>query len=115
MSLREMLDEAKLPIPGPRGEDPQPPRSEILRLYQVGSRSVSEAVARSWTDAMLAETVPMYGEEWTRGKVLDVLIKHEVHHRAQMTVLMRQAGLTVPGLYGPAYEEWGAYNMPPQP
>jgi uncharacterized damage-inducible protein DinB len=32
-----------------------------------------------------------------------------------MMMLMRQAGLTVPGIYGPAYEEWAAYNMPPQP
>ena len=28
---------------------------------------------------------------------------------------LRQAGLVVRGVYGPAYEEWGAYNMPPQP
>jgi uncharacterized damage-inducible protein DinB len=40
-------------------------------------------------------------------------MKHEIHHRAQMTVLMRQAGLKVPGLYGPAKEEWSQYNMPP--
>jgi hypothetical protein len=30
-----------------------------------------------------------------------------------MTVLMRQAGLKVPGVYGPAREEWAAYGMPP--
>ncbi len=28
-----------------------------------------------------------------------------------MTVLMRQAGLKVPGTYGPAKEEWGAIGM----
>jgi hypothetical protein len=26
---------------------------------------------------------------------------------------MRQAGLRVPGVYGPALEEWSAYGMPP--
>jgi hypothetical protein len=26
---------------------------------------------------------------------------------------MRQAGLGVPGVYGPAREEWGAFGMPP--
>jgi hypothetical protein len=31
-----------------------------------------------------------------------------------MTVLMRFAGLEVPGVYGPAKEEWVAYNMAPQ-
>ena len=43
------------------------------------------------------------------------MVKHEVHHRAQMTVLMRQAGLAVPGIYGPAAEEWEAMGLPPQP
>jgi uncharacterized damage-inducible protein DinB len=45
---------------------------------------------------------------------LRVLIQHEVHHRGQMTVLMRQAGLEVPGVYGPAREEWAACGMPAQ-
>jgi hypothetical protein len=27
-------------------------------------------------------------------------------------VLMRQAGLSVPGVYGPAREEWAAMGMP---
>ena len=31
-----------------------------------------------------------------------------------MTVLMRQTGLPVPGVYGPSLEEWEAYGMPPQ-
>jgi uncharacterized damage-inducible protein DinB len=115
MSLREMMDEAKLPIPGPRGEDPQPPLADIIRLYEVGSKSLLDAVSQKWTDAMLLEKIPMYGEEWTRGKTLAVLVLHQTHHRGQMYILARQAGLAVPGFYGPAYEEWAAYNMPPQP
>ena len=42
---------------------------------------------------------------------LMTLINHQNHHRGQMTVLMRQAGLTVPGVYGPAKEEWAAAGM----
>ena len=114
-SLHEMCDEAKLPMDGPRGVTEPPALAEIKRQYDIQSKALAAAVARHWTDAMLAEQIPMYGEEWTRGKVLDVIIAHEIHHRAQMTVLMRQAGLAVPGIYGPAYEEWVAYNMPPQP
>lgn len=115
MSMREMMEEAKLPLGGPRGEDAQPPLAGILHAYEVGSKELAEQIAKHWTDAMLVETVPMYGEDWTRGKVLAALILHQTHHRGQMNVLMRQAGLVVPGVYGPAYEEWGAYNMPPQP
>jgi len=44
---------------------------------------------------------------------LQVLVVHQAHHRGQMTVLMRQAGLKVPGVYGPAREEWTAYGMQP--
>lgn len=43
----------------------------------------------------------MYGEIWARGLTLFYLITHQAHHRGQMTVLMRQAGLPVPGIYGP--------------
>ncbi|MBE0644676.1 MAG: hypothetical protein IH600_11400 [Bacteroidetes bacterium] len=34
---------------------------------------------------------------------------------AQLTVLMRQAGLLVPGIYGPSREEWSTYGLPPHP
>jgi uncharacterized damage-inducible protein DinB len=114
MSLRDMMDEAKEPIPGPHGEDPQPPLPDIIKAYEAGSKALVDAVTKQWSDAKLLEKVPMYGEEWARGKVLGVLVLHQAHHRGQMGVLMRQAGLTVPGVYGPAYEEWAQYNMPAQ-
>ena len=53
----------------------------------------------------------MYGEKWMRGVTLRVVTEHEVHHRGQMTILMRQAGLKVPGLFGPAKEEWSEFGM----
>jgi uncharacterized damage-inducible protein DinB len=63
---------------------------------------------------MLPVEIPMYGEKWTRGFTLYVLIAHQSHHRGQMTVLMRQAGLKVPGVCGPSKEEWAAYGMAAQ-
>ncbi len=84
----------------------------LAAAYRTASEAVAAAVASQWGDATLAEEVTMYGETWTRGKALSVLIKHEAHHRGQMTVLMRQAGLAVPGVYGPSREEWAAYGMP---
>jgi uncharacterized damage-inducible protein DinB len=32
-----------------------------------------------------------------------------------MTVLMRQAGLRVPGVYGPSQEEWSQFGMEAPP
>jgi uncharacterized damage-inducible protein DinB len=55
----------------------------------------------------------MYGETWKNGFSLWVLIAHQAHHRAQMIVLMREAGLKVPGVYGPSKEEWESMHMQP--
>lgn len=88
---------------------------EIADAYERGARSVAQAVRAQWSDDVLAGKVPMYGEEWPRGTVLSVLVRHEAHHRGQLTILMRQAGLKVPGCYGPAAEEWAAMGMPAMP
>lgn len=113
-SVPEMMKTAGLPVAGPEEDAPRPPLKEILLQYEASAKALAWTLPEAWTDAMLAEEVPMYGERWSRGKVLSVLIRHQTHHRAQMTVLMRQAGLKVPGVYGPAKEEWAAMGMPPQ-
>jgi len=114
-TLQEMTSEAKLHVDGPKPDAPQPALADIVCHYETASRSLVDAVRREWSDTKLAEKVPMYGDEWSRGQVFAALLLHQAHHRGQMTVLMRQAGLVVPGIYGPAYEEWAAYNAPPQP
>jgi len=85
---------------------------EIHDAYETVSAQLLEQLA-SWDDAKLLEENNCYGMMWKNGLTLEVLIRHEVHHRAQMTVLMRQAGLTVPGIYGPAKEGWAAMGMEP--
>jgi uncharacterized damage-inducible protein DinB len=85
--------------------------AEIAAAYERAARSLLERVT-GWTDEMLTEPVSFYGRQLPRGIVLEVLIRHQAHHRGQMTVLMRQAGLPVPGVYGPSKEEWAALGMP---
>lgn len=70
-----------------------------------------KAIKEKWTDESLKELDDMYGEKWPRGLTLSILNKHQIHHRGQMTVLMRQAGLKVPGVYGPSRDEWSAMGM----
>lgn len=84
----------------------------ILAAYEKSARAINENVKEKWTDASLSEEVNMYGENWSKGKILSVLVVHQIHHRAQMTVLMRQAGLKVLGIYGPSKEEWAQFGMP---
>jgi uncharacterized damage-inducible protein DinB len=111
-TFREMLGTAGLEVDGPGIGDPVPARAaDIVAAYDRASASALQQVRAHWQDAMLEDVLPMYGETWPRGLVLEVLIRHEAHHRGQMTVLMRQAGLPVAGMYGPSREEWVAYGM----
>lgn len=85
--------------------------SDLIDAYAKATEGVAAAVA-SWTDETLQETTPMYGETWKKGFALWVTVAHQAHHRGQLTVLMRMAGLKVPGVYGPAKEEWEAMGLP---
>lgn len=96
---------------GVGAHDPVPSSAgEIADAYKMVTSSVFKAVS-GWSDADLQTEDDMYGETWKRGKSLFVVLLHEIHHRAQMTILMRLAGLKVPGLYGPSKEEWVNYGM----
>jgi uncharacterized damage-inducible protein DinB len=84
----------------------------IAAAYETASRSLLEQL-EAWDDATLDVEDDMYGQRWTRGFTLHALLEHQIHHRGQMTVLMRQAGLKVPGIYGPAREDWSGMGMEP--
>lgn len=110
---REMLARTGLTLEGPDEHAPVPKAAAaIVSAYEATARSAAEQVQQHWTDATLELEDEMYGDRWSRGVTLHVLVTHQSHHRGQMTVLMRQAGLTVPGVYGPAREEWAAFGMP---
>lgn len=85
--------------------------SGLVAGYKEATAKVLAAV-KQWSDATLQEPTPMYGETWKKGFALWVTIVHQIHHRGQLTVLMRMAGLKVPGVYGPAKEEWEAMGLP---
>jgi uncharacterized damage-inducible protein DinB len=112
ITLGEMLGKAGLDIDCPDEHSaPLNDINAICKAYETAAQSVLEQVKTRWTDAELSAEVNMYGEQWSKGTILTVLIKHEAHHRGQLTVLMRLSGLPVPGVYGPSKEEWAAWNM----
>lgn len=94
-------------------EHAMPPATaqEIRDGYASATRELIEAVRAQWTDESLEATDDMYGEQWPRGVSLAALMFHEAHHRGQLTVLLRQAGAEVPGLYGPSKDEWARFGM----
>ncbi len=113
LTLGEMTGRTGLTIDAPPEHSPMPENmSQVREAYKKGADSVGKEVEANWSDGSLAEEIEMYGEMWTRGSALSALVKHQAHHRGQMTVLMRQASLKVPGMYGPSKEEWSAYGLP---
>jgi uncharacterized damage-inducible protein DinB len=84
---------------------------EIIAHYEKDAKQLATVVKESWRDESLTEEIPMYGSRWTKGTTLLILIMHQTHHRGQLTILMRQAGLMVSGIYGPTKEGWAAMGM----
>ncbi|MBI3260003.1 MAG: DinB family protein [Ignavibacteriae bacterium] len=113
-TIPEMMNRTGLKVSGPHETAPIPTSAnEIKEAYAHASKSVAEQVKNNWNDESLNEEDDMYGMKWNRGTTLAILNSHQAHHRGQMTVLMRQAGLVVPGMYGPAKEEWASMGMDP--
>lgn len=112
-ALSEMGSRTGLHVAGPSEDAPVPESAQaIAGAYLSAARSVGDEIEKHWNDASLAEEVEMYGENWKRGFALSSMMRHQTHHRGQMTVLMRQAGLPVPGVCGPSKEEWARWGMP---
>jgi uncharacterized damage-inducible protein DinB len=111
-TITEMGHRAGLFPSDPLANQPIPTDvGEIAVTYQNYSNQLVEALKSTWSDADLEDQVDMYGEHWAKGTILRVLINHQTHHRAQMTVIMRYLGVRVPGLYGPAKEEWAEFGV----
>ena len=116
LSLGETGKRVGLNVTSPAEDIPMPNNArDIADAYQSTAQSIADQVQERWNDAALTEEVEMFGEKWKRGFALASLLRHQTHHRGQMTVLMRQAGLRVPGVCGPAKEEWARLGMPAMP
>ena len=112
-SLGEMPALVGLTIDAPETEAGVPENAAaIVEAFEKAANSISKEVAANWSDDTLLQEDEMYGEKWARGLTLFYLIAHQAHHRGQMTVLMRQAGLNVSGVYGPSKDDWEAMSVP---
>jgi len=105
-----ILGGAGLQIAAPDFQRPVPASAaEIADAYRSMSAAVADAIEAQWTDARLPESLLLFGSmNMTYDAVLKLVVRHQIHHRGQMTILMRQAGVVPPGVYGPNEEEGAA-------
>jgi uncharacterized damage-inducible protein DinB len=98
-----------LEVVGPaRGTEPPVSAAAIADAYQAAAQSMSEQALAKMQDGHLASEITYFGRTVLGSQALNSLVRHQVHHRGQMTMLMRQAGLVVPSVYGPSREETAA-------
>ncbi len=118
-SIGGMASEMGLRVAGPTwhedgtdGEAVPGHMSRIAAQYGRSADALLEALA-GWDEAELQKEDTLFGHlRWKRGETLLALVMHQAHHRGQMTVLMRQAGLKVPEFYGPTKEAWATLGQP---
>ena len=115
-TIPEMMSRTALSISSINHEAPPPASAkEIIEGYKTVATELSNSIKENWNDDTLEKEDDMYGQQWPRGLTLRILLQHEIHHRGQMTVLLRQANQKVPGVMGPSKEEWAQWGMEPPP
>ncbi|PAD67500.1 hypothetical protein CHH83_18255 [Bacillus sp. 7586-K] len=111
-SIRIIASNTNLTFEAPKEDWPVPESAQFIAdSYLQASHSFIQSIKLRWSNKDLEECIDFLGQKIPNGSLLLFLIQHQNHHRGQMTVLMRQAGLTVPGIYGPSKEEWANYGM----
>ncbi|MEC0268619.1 DinB family protein [Paenibacillus anseongense] len=110
---RGMLLAAGLKFDAPSAASAPPSEAAtVADAYRSTTAGILEAARTQLTDAKMQDVVNMFGQQWTIGETLFAFLKHEIHHRGQLTILMRQAGVPVIGAYGPAKEQWESIGRP---
>ena len=78
---------------------------EIIAVYNNVRDNVINVAKENLSDEKLLEEVNSHGRDVAIGAILRMMVDHQTHHRAQMQVLIRQAGLPVPSVMGPTKEQ----------
>ena len=95
-----------------QAKPPDIERPRTIEALAPGYERVHRAAAdriRKLTLDDLERTVDFFSEHRAiRDLLWEAILFHGIHHRGQLTLLVRQAGAEVPGLYGPNREETAA-------
>jgi uncharacterized damage-inducible protein DinB len=101
-----MLNQVELKMPEFGWQTPEDLSAAKIQSTYADLSARTKAHAENLKPEDLQKVYHVFGMmDWPVWQMLNALIAHEVHHRGQISVLMRQAGLTVPNIYGPNFEE----------
>ncbi|ADH98502.1 DinB family protein [Salisediminibacterium selenitireducens] len=95
----------EVPVKPPPVEEQPKTAEELLKHYHNTTESLELGILQHLKEDMLTDHVHFAGQDMNKGQLLRMIIDHQTHHVGQMTVLLRQAGLRVPGIMGPTKED----------
>jgi uncharacterized damage-inducible protein DinB len=92
------------------GENPVPkenPPATPAAMADAFDRSHAalRAACAAKPAAWFGEVIDFFATRMSRQAILDLMVRHEVHHRGQLTVYLRLAGAKVPSTYGGSADE----------
>ena len=76
----------------------------MLQAYAVQHQGLCGAV-RQVGETAWTRTVPLFGQDLTGAQVLELMLRHAIHHRGQFSVYLRLVDAKVPAIYGPSADE----------
>lgn len=90
---------------GPEGDNPVPsdPVPATIAGMTAAFRESHALLLRTVIakgEAWIDESIEFFGNPWTRLELLHLMLRHEAHHRGQLSVLMLVAGGQPPTIYG---------------
>jgi len=89
-------------------------RSELLAGFEQRATEARQVLAGASEDHLARPwKLTFKGQEvfgGIRTLLLQTTICHQVHHRAQLTVYLRQNDVVFPGVYGPSADEMAAFK-----
>ena len=86
--------------------EPPPGLDELVRSFDLCARQLGEALLdvsqEDWRDVRTVTTGERILLEQPMGQILWLFHVDSIHHRGQLSVLLRQFGAKVPSIYGPS-------------
>jgi uncharacterized damage-inducible protein DinB len=93
------------PGPDPVPKDRPPSSGAAMAAAREESHAALAREAAKRPAPWFAGEVEFHGMRLPREEVLRLMLRHEAHHRGQLTIFLRIAGAKVPGVYGPSADE----------